>query len=148
MEGTEALTVANAARHAGVSASTIRRWMDGGDLEFRVTQQGHRMTSKEALMRYLSQHTQVPYRPVRGGATRHSHDTLTRGGAVRHDASQAAESDALRIALEALAHERRMMENLRAQNQDLQGQLVKFAAEMQALLSKETDGKLSRWFRR
>ena len=49
---------------------------------------------------------------------------------------------------EALAHERRMMENLRAQNQELQGQLVKFAAEMQALLSKETDGKLSRWFRR
>ena len=47
MEGREALTVANAARHAGVSASTIRRWMDGGDLEFRLTQQGHRMTSKE-----------------------------------------------------------------------------------------------------
>jgi hypothetical protein len=47
-----------------------------------------------------------------------------------------------------LLHERRTSEDLRTQNRELQSQLVKLAAETQAMLSKETDGKLSRWFRR
>lgn len=37
---------------------------------------------------------------------------------------------------------------LRLQNRELQGQIVKLASEMQALLARETDGKLSRWFRK
>jgi DNA-binding transcriptional MerR regulator len=156
MEGIEALTVANAARHAGVSTSTIRRWMDGGNLEFRTTSQGHRTTSKEALMRCLSQHSHAPHRTVRGATTRRSHDGVMEGshdtvtvGAMRGSTVQGeGGTEALCIALEALAHERRVAEDLRTQNRDLQGQLVKLAAEMQAVLSKETDGKLSRWFRR
>jgi DNA-binding transcriptional MerR regulator len=148
MEGTDVLTVANAARHAGVSASTIRRWMDGGNLESRTTSQGHRITSKEALMRCLSRHSHTPQRAVGGATARHSHDTPTREAVVGSHARMEGEGDALRIALEALTHERRVSEDLRIQNRELQSQLVKLAAEMHALLSRETDGKLSRWFRR
>lgn len=54
----------------------------------------------------------------------------------------------LRAIETALDHERRVSEELRMQNRELQSQLVKLAAEMQALLAREGDGKLSRWFRR
>jgi hypothetical protein len=86
---------------------------------------GHRMTLKNALRGAHAADEQSSERQNGGASEGH-----------------------LRDLREALAHERRMMEELRAQNRDLQGQLVKLAAEMQAVLSKETDGKLSRWFRR
>lgn len=148
MEGTEALTVATAARYAGVSASTIRRWMDSGSLEFRSTSQGHRTTSKEALMRCLSRQSHAPHRAVGGATARHSHEAVMEGSTVGSHGRGEGQADALRIALEALAHERRMAEDLRTQNRELQSQLVKLAAEMQAVLSRETDGMLSRWFRK
>lgn len=51
----------------------------------------------------------------------------------------------LRATLDQDRHEKA---ELRTQNRELQSQLVKFAAEMQSILSRETEGKLSRWFRK
>jgi molecular chaperone GrpE (heat shock protein) len=62
--------------------------------------------------------------------------------------SGGASEEHVRDLREALEHERRTSAELRTQNRELQSQLMKLAAEMQAILSKETDGKLSRWFRR
>ena len=145
MEGHDPLTVANAARHAGVSVSTIRRWMDVGNLEFKVTDQGWRVTSKEALMRYLSRHPHENHRAV-GGATAGTYRESVMKPS--HERGGERHNEALRVALEALEHERRVSEGLRTQNRELQSQLVKLAAEMQAVLSKDTDGMLSRWFRK
>lgn len=156
MESTEALTVATAARYAGVSASTIRRWMESGSLDFRPTTQGHRTTSKEALMRCLSRQCHAPNRAVGGATTGVSHasvmggfrDAVTVGTMESPTGHSQGGGEALRIALEALVHERRVSEDLRTQNRELQSQLVKLTAEMQAVFSKEAEGKLTRWFRK
>jgi DNA-binding transcriptional MerR regulator len=140
----ETLTVSTAARHAAVSVSTIRRWMESGSLEFDTTKAGHRVTDKEALMRCLSQ---VSHGLKKNSST-HPKEGYRGASVVAISEMPENQNESLKIALEALSYERRLTEDLRSQNRELQSQILKIAAEMQAILSRDTMGKLSNWFRR
>ena len=107
-------------------------------------------------MRCLSRQSHAPNRAIAAATTGVSQDRVMGGfrdavivGAMESPTGHSqGVGEALRIALEALVHERRVSEDLRTQNRELQSQLVKLTAEMQAVFSKEAEGKLTRWFRK
>ena len=49
----EGVSISEAGRRLGVVPSTIRKWMDAGDLKFWVTPTGVREVSKESIDRLI-----------------------------------------------------------------------------------------------
>jgi Helix-turn-helix domain len=136
------LTVAQAAQMSGLSASTLKRRITTQALAARYSATGTWLIERSDLMAFLA--TSEP--------TMGSQRTPARLGATSVAGSEQVVIEHLTRSLERErqlnADLQRASEDLRSQNRELQGQLMKFAAEMQAIMSKETDGKLSRWFRR
>jgi excisionase family DNA binding protein len=140
MSTADTLTVTDAARQAGVSPSTIRRWMEAGDLKFSTSHQGWRVTTKDALMQHLSRQPHPSHRTVGGASAQQSHETHT-------TLSNGSHLEALKISLEALERERRINDELRTEISGIRSELLKMMSEMKALLQKEDKGLLSRWIR-
>ena len=132
----DTLTVTQAAKVAGVSVSTIRRWIDDGFLTAARTPEGWRIVQHHHLMEALS---------------RNSHARSAQPPTSRAEASH--EAPTMRVLEEALERERQNVERERRINDELREQLKRFeneifklTAEMQALLSKDSPtGMLSRW---
>jgi|GEM_PF-1783950 len=139
-------SLAEAAVAVGRAESTIRFWLQKKLIVGKKARDGAWSIDRNSLLLHSAAAEPLrPQRSVRGAA---AHD----GTSAVADRNEEQLRELLRAQVSqlthSLEHERRVSEDLRTQNRELQGQLVKFAAEMQALLSKETDGKLSRWFRR
>jgi excisionase family DNA binding protein len=138
----EKLTIGEAAKRYAVSSSAIRRLIDSGKVKSTRDGAGRHMVHTGDLTGVLSKRAPA-----------------SRSGALANKTSSARSDEPsgeatgttdryLRAIETALDHERRVSEDLRTQNRELQSQLVKLAAEMQAILARDGDGKLSRWFRR
>jgi len=142
----EKLTIGEAAKRYTVSPSAIRRLIDSGKVKSTKDAAGRHMVLAGELTGELSR--RVP--GSRSGAQTGKGSSDRSGKAAGEPAGDLnVTTDRYLRAIEtALDHERRVSEDLRTQNRELQSQLVKLAAEMQALLSKETDGMLSKWLRR
>ena len=138
----ERITIAEAAKRFAVSPSAIRRLIDAGRVKSIKDEDGrHKLVAGEltgALTR------RVPATRTGAVAGKASPD---RSGAPADELNPTAERY-MRSLETALEHERRVCEGVREQNRELQSQLMKLAAEMQAILSKDGDGMLSRWFRK
>jgi len=136
------ITISEASKRFAVSASAIRRLIDSGAVKSTKDADGrHRVLAGE-LTGELARRASGK----RAGA--HAGKPLPERSGERAGEHTATDERYTRMLETSLEHERRLCEDLRTQNRELQSQLVKFAAEMQAIMSKDTDGKLSRWFRR
>lgn len=132
---TDTLTINEAAKHSGKSATTIRRWLESGVLKYKTSPEGWKLITKDDLLGVLSENTTVTSPPER--ATQH----------VAH-----IESSTVTVLKESLEHERRRCERLEAEKNDLQknikelqGELLKLTKETQAILQKQTG--ITSWFR-
>lgn len=134
----ERLTIAEAAQRYAVSQSAIRRLLDAGKLVSKRDAQNRHTLSVDELAEAFSR--RVP--DSRSGAI------AGKPSADRSDELPATNSRLIQNLEDALSRERRLNDELRAHNYNLQGELIKLTAEMKALLGKEGDGVLSRWFRR
>jgi len=129
------IPLSEAARLVGKTPGALRRLVNEGRLHGVKDSQGrHRVRREEVIAHYADTH--------RSGASADRYEDRSGDPLVQ------ALRDQVSILRATVDQERFEKTELRAQNQELQSQLLRFAAEMQALLSKETDGKLSRWFRR
>jgi excisionase family DNA binding protein len=142
----ERLTISEASKRYSVSPSAIRRLIDSKRLNSAKDVDGkHRVLTGElveALARRAS--------GSRTGAVSLKDTANLAGkqsGQIAGDYYNTSERY-MRLLETALEHEKRISEELRQQNRELQGQIVKIASEMQAVLSRDTEGKLSKWFRR
>jgi DNA-binding transcriptional MerR regulator len=145
---TDLVPLSEASRMLGLGVTTIRSWCQLGKVECQRNKSAQwliNLDSAQALLATAKAGASAGHRmalkpSLRGGS----------GEGLRPSEGQSggASEEHVRDLREALEHERRTSAELRTQNRELQSQLMKLAAEMQAILSKETDGKLSRWFRR
>lgn len=140
-----AVSLPEAATMAGVSQSTIRRWLDGGHLKATKNARGEWEISHHALRAYLA--TEVSRRPPKKASG------VSPTGGHQEGFTEAA-TEALRMARERIAdleksleRERKMADELRGENRALTAEIVKLSREMQALLSGPGAGAISRWLR-
>jgi excisionase family DNA binding protein len=138
----ERLTIAEAAKRYSVSPSAIRRLIEAGRLKSTKDGDGRHQLDTGDLAGAMTRRSPTSRIGAVTGKT-----SPDRSGEVVGELSPTAERY-MRSLESALEHERRVCEDVRAQNRELQSQLVKLTAEMQAILSKEGDGMLSRWFRK
>ena len=125
------IPLSEAARLVEKTPGALRRLVNEDRLQAHKDQKGrHLVRREEVIAHYADTHRS-------GASTDRSSDPLLQ--ALR---------DQVAILRAALDQDRQEKAELRTQNRELQSQLVKFAAEMQAILSRETEGKLSRWFRK
>jgi DNA-binding transcriptional MerR regulator len=136
------ITITEASKRFAISSSAIRRLIDSGAVKSTKDADGRHQVLTAELTGELARRTPGK----RTGA--HAGKPSPERSAERTGEHTAADERYTRMLETFLEHERRLCEDLRTQNRELQSQLVKLAAEMQAIMSKETDGKLSRWFRR
>lgn len=136
------ITITEASKRFAVSSSAIRRLIDSGAVKSTKDADGRHRVLAADLTGELARRTSGK----RAGALA-GKPSPDRPG-ERAGEPTATNERYTRMLETSLEHERRVCEDLRTQNRELQSQLVKLAAEMQAIMSKETDGKLSRWFRR
>ena len=134
MTPSQELSMSSAARVAGVSISTVRRWVDSGLIEHTTNHQGWRVVTKASLMAYLSQQSHDDRRTVLGATVKASYK-----GVMNNP------NDSLSIALEALQRERNINDELRNQIRSLESELVKLTLEIKALLTGKTGTGLMRW---
>lgn len=145
----EPLTVAQAARMSGLSASTLKRRINAKQLPARYSPTGTWLIERADLLAFLAVH----------GPSMVAHVTAQRAGATgttSHEPSMVAHGpsvvDHLTGSLErerTLNNElQRVNESLRTQNKELQAELLKLNAEMVAILKGEGKNLLSRWFKK
>lgn len=145
---TDFIPLSDASRMLGLGVTTIRSWCQLGKVECQRNANAQWLINLDSARSLLA--------TSKSGAS--AGNRIARRHTVGKKGSEATppsekknggpSEEHLRDLREALARERRIAEDLRTQNLDLQGQLVKLAAEMQAILARDGDGKLSRWFRR
>lgn len=142
----EKLTIGEAAKRYALSPSAIRRLIESGKVKSTKDAAGRHLILAGDLTDELSRRTPVS----RSGAQTGKGSPERSGKAAGEPAGDlSGTTDRYLRAIEtALDHERRISEDLRMQNRELQSQLVKLAAEMQAILARDGDGMLSRWFRK
>lgn len=131
----ERLKVSEAAKLAGASASTIRRWIQLNRLQATRNSVGDWEVERDALMGLLAQQPLPP-------------TTQAPAHAPPND------SDALRLALaalerekESLERERRIADDLRAELREARAEIRGLQAEMHALLTGGLEAAVSRWVR-
>ena len=66
----EALSPSQVARAIGVSESSVKRWVDNGEIASHRTAGGHRRIAPAAVVRFLRAHSVTPARPVLLGLPR------------------------------------------------------------------------------
>ncbi len=142
------IPLSEASRMLGLGVTTIRSWCQLGKVDCLRSSNAQWLINLDSARALLA-----TSKPGASAGHRIAIKNTIRGKIV--DEPQRSEGpnggvseEHVRDLRESLLHERRTSEDLRTQNRELQSQLVKLAAETQAMLSKETDGKLSRWFRR
>ena len=129
------IPLSEAARLVEKTPGALRRLVNEGRLQAHKDQKGrHLVRREEGIAHYADTHRS-------GASTDRSEDRSS-------DPLLQALRDQVAILRAALDQDRHEKAELRIQNRELQSQLVKFAAEMQAILSRETKGKLSQWFRK
>lgn len=129
----EDLTMAEAMRLTEKAESTIRAWIKSGAIEAYQDKQGWWRINRDALL----------YKAAEGAQKR-----PLRAPQLNTVSQSSPQPTPLEKALtEALERERRINDELRSQVKQLEGEFIKITAELRAILSKETSGKLSRWFR-
>lgn len=138
----ERITIAEASKRYSVSSSAIRRLIDSKRLNSAKDKDGKHQVLTGELVEALARRATGS----RSGAVTNKEST-TLSGSRSGELSNTSERY-IRSLETALDHERRVSEDLRLQNRELQGQIVKLASEMQAVLSRDTEGKLSKWFRK
>jgi hypothetical protein len=129
----EDLTMAEAIRLTEKAESTIRAWIKSGAIEAYQDKQGWWRINRGTLL----------YKAAEGAQKRPSRAPQTEGLAAISPQPSPLE----KTLIEALERERRINDELRSQVKHLEGEFIKLAAELKAILNKETSGKLSRWFR-
>ena len=136
------LTVAQAAQMSGLSPSTLKRRITTQALAARYSATGTWLIERSDLMAFLA--TSEPSKAVQG--------TGARSGATSVVSSDQAVIEHLTRSLERErqlnADLQRTSEDLRVQNRELQGEVLKLSAEMLAILKGEGQGMLSRWLRK
>jgi hypothetical protein len=129
------IPLSEAAKLVGKTPGALRRLVNEGRLHGLKDAQGRHLVRKEEVVAHYA-------------ITHRSGASADRDEDRSGDPLLQALRDQVSILRAAVDQDRIEKTELRAQNRELQSQLVKLAAEMQALLSKETDGMLSRWFRK
>lgn len=129
------ITLSEAAKMAGVSVSTVRRWVSESRIKGLKTKDGVWRVSKESLLVMLS--TQ--------GASMESVRRVRGASAIQ---AEAPDSTSVALLKEALERERRINDELRAVLIERDATIRALETEMRAILSKENSGLLSRWTRR
>jgi len=133
------IPLSEAARLVGKTPGALRRLVNEGRLHGLKDAQGRHLVRKEEVIAHYA----ITHRS--GASTDRNED---RSDARSSDPLLQALRDQVSILRATVDQDRIEKAELRAQNRELQGQVVKLAAEMQAILAKETEGKLSRWFRK
>ena len=128
----ERLTVTQAAKHAAVGASTVRRWIDQGRVTAERNKFGNWEVEKESLMQWLATLPAPTHTPNNAPATPSEVDTLRL--ALQHEH-------------EALERERRVADDLRAELREVRAEWRALQAEMHALLTGGLEAAVSRWVR-
>jgi predicted site-specific integrase-resolvase len=145
---TDLIPLSEASRMLGLGVTTIRSWCQLGKVDCKRSSNAQWLINLDSARALLATskpgasagHRMALKNTVRGKVTAEAQKSEEPNGGVSEEH--------VRDLREALTHERKTSDELRAQNRELQSQLVKLSAEMQALLSRETDGMLSRWFRK
>ena len=145
---TDFIPLSEASRILGLGVTTIRSWCQLGKVECQRTANAQWLINLDSARGLIvtsksgaSAGNRMVTRNALGGRTSEGHTALERpNGGVSEEH--------LRDLRDALARERQVAEDFRTQNRELQSQLLKLAAEMHAILARDGDGKLSRWFRR
>jgi len=126
------IKISEAAKHAGVTPSTVRRWMQTGKLTGARNSMGDWEVDHESLMAHLAK------QPLPANAQSAAHIA---------PAQPSNEGEALRLALIALDREREALERERAIADDLRADCRALQAEVRALLSGGLESCVSRWMR-
>lgn len=140
--------LSEASRMLGLGVTTIRSWCQLGKVECQRNKSSQwliNLDSARALLATAKPGASAGHRMALKSSLRGKESEISRPS---EGASGVASEEHVRDLRDALEHERRTSADLRTQNRELQSQLVKLAAEMQAILARDGDGKLSRWFRR
>jgi len=77
-----------------------------------------------------------------------THGAPKRQGVQGASATAGTMDPTVMVLTEALRRERHINDELRGQNKEFQGEILKLTAEMRAILSKDGSGMLSRWLRK
>ncbi len=148
---TEFITLSEASQMLGLGVTTIRSWCQLGKVTAKKDSNSQWLVNLDSAKAHVAtaKHGATAGRRIvaksrvgEGKQTQHASSE-----AIQHTVSD-RDPDALRIALDALSHERQQNIELRSLNKNLQEELLKLTAEIKAILGREGDGMLSRWFRK
>lgn len=128
----EQLTVTEAAKYAGVGASTVRRWIDQKRITAERNKFGNWEVEKESLLQWLAQQPPAAHAPLLSSQSNPDTDTLRL--ALQHEH-------------ETLERERRIADDLRAELREARAECRALQAEMRALLTGGLQEAVSRWVR-
>lgn len=145
---TNLVTLSEASRRLGLGVTTIRSWCQLGKVECQRNNNAQwliNLDSARALLATTKAGASAGHRIALKSSLRGKEAETS---PLSEGLPGGASEEHVRDLRDALEHERRTSAELRTQNRELQSQLMKLAAEMQATLARDTDGKLSRWFRR
>lgn len=137
------LSLPEAARRAGVSPTSVRRWVASGSLKATKNKDGSWTIQEGELRAFMA--TTLAARGASGGGLQRSGAEGKAPVAPSVEATGVASNELL---VEALRREKQINDELRAQNKELQGEILKLSAEMLSLLKGEGKGLLSRWIRK
>jgi hypothetical protein len=146
MPNHELLTVTQAAQVSGLSASTLKRRIAAQLLPARYSDTGTWLIEQPDLMTFLAVHesSRAPLVSVqRTGATGQGSSRYPAEPSILDHLNQSLERER-----QLNADLQRTGADLRAQNKELQGEILKLNAEMLALLKGEGKGLLSRWLKK
>jgi DNA-binding transcriptional MerR regulator len=133
------LSLPEAARRADASPTSLRRWISTGALKATKDTSGGWLIRDDDLRTYMA--TTLASKKTSTGAQK-------RQGAEGASTTVGTTDPTVVVLTESLRRERHINDELRGQNKELQGEILKLTAEMRAILSKEGAGMLSRWLRK
>lgn len=138
-----------AARMVGKGESTVRLWLKNGVVRGRKDTNGCWIVERNSLISYVA--VEAEKKPQRRIAGAIAHSTSSAMATATGDTSAelvATLRDALTRERALVDEFRRRIEALEARNVELERERGQHISEMRAILTKDTEGKVSRWFRR
>jgi hypothetical protein len=142
------VSLSEASRILGLGVTTLRTWCQQGHVKAQKNSNAQWVMNIDDAKQFLENNRSGASASNRISASNRTN--LSSSGRSKHsdDQKENVSEGHLRDLRNSLEHERFVSAELRKQNRDLESQLIKLTAEMSALLSKETQGTLSRWFRK
>lgn len=142
------ISLSEASRILGLGVTTLRTWCQQGHVKAQKNSNAQWIMSIDDAKQFLTNNRSGASASNRISASNRSIQS-NHGRPKNSDEQKEVVSEGhLRDLRNSLEHERLLSAELRKQNRDLESQLIKLTAEIHALLSKETQGTLSRWFRK